>query len=59
MVVTSMAIKSLSGPGGTTTGVSDSNTSTAVAMFFSGNSGTANSFSFLCTGIYLGFIQSI
>jgi len=49
----------LSGPGGTATSASDSNVSTAVAMLFSSNSGTAVFFDFVCTGIYLGFIQSI
>jgi hypothetical protein len=50
---------SLNGPGGTATAASSSNTSTAVAMLFTGSSGTNTGFSFACTGIYLGFVQSI
>ncbi len=47
------------GPAGTTTAFRSSNTSTAVAMLFTGSGGTATGFSFACTGIYLGFVQSI
>ncbi|MCU1260905.1 MAG: hypothetical protein JWO80_3790 [Bryobacterales bacterium] len=47
---------SLNGPAGTTTASSFSNTPAAVAMLFSGG---PTGFSFACTGIYLGFVQSI
>jgi hypothetical protein len=50
---------SLNGPAGTTTAVSNSNSPTALPMLFSGTAGQGTGFSFACTGLYLGFVQSI
>ena len=49
----------LNGPTGSNTVFSNSNTPNAVGVLFTGTGGSATGFSFSCTGIYLGFVQSI
>jgi len=49
----------LNGPGGSTTAAGSSNTPTAVASLLNATGGTGIGSSISCTGIYLGFVQSI